>query len=220
MSNIEYELHEKIHAIIINPYLKWEDFISNCDLIKKYNIRNISTSLNYLSYLKKAMSNYSVNINALISYPFADLPISFIEEFVGFAKDKGANCIEYMPNFINLSKGNIDTFGLEIEMVKRSEIPITIIINKSKLEKELFVKAIEISLELGINSFQFGDGFGPPISTLDVDEILKIISKKKHIKIVGGIKKLTQVIDLFDSGITCVGTSNFSEIFAEVRNIK
>ena len=219
MSNIEYELNEKIHAIIINPYLKWEDFISNCDLIKKYNIRNISTSLNYLSYLKNAMSNHSVNINALISYPFADLPISFIDEFVGFAKDKGANRIEYMPNFINLSKRNIDTFGLEIEMVKRSEIPVTLIINKSKLDKELFVKTIEISMELGIKSFQFGDGFGPPISTIDIDEILKIISKENHIKIVGGIKKLTQVIDLFDSGITCVGTSNFSEIFEEVRII-
>ncbi len=219
MSNIEYELNEKIHAIIINPYLKWDDFISNCDLIKKYNIKNISTSLNYLSYLKDAMSNHSVNINALISYPFADLPISFIDEFVGFAKDKGANRIEYMPNFINLSKKNIDTFGLEIEMVKRSEIPVTLIINKSKLDKELFVRTIEISIELGIKSFQFGDGFGPPISTLDVDEILKIISKKNHIKIVGGIKKLTQVIDLFDSGISCVGTSNFSEIFEEVRII-
>ena len=217
MSNIEYELNEKIHAIIINPYLKWEDFISNCDLIKKYNIRNISTSLNYLSYLKNAMSNHSVNINALISYPFADLPISFIDEFVGFAKDKGANGIEYMPNFINLSKRNIDTFGLEIEMVKRSEIPVTLIINKSKLDKELFVKTLEISIELGIKSFQFGDGFGPPISTIDIDEILKIISKKNHIKIVGGIKNLNQVIDLFDSGITCVGTSNFNEIFEEVR---
>jgi len=128
MSNIEYELNEKIHAIIINPYLKWDDFISNCDLIKKYNIRNISTSLNYLSYLKNAMSNHSVNINALISYPFADLPISFIEEFVGFAKDKGANGIEYMPNFINLSKRNTDTFGLEIEMVQSSQIPVTIIL--------------------------------------------------------------------------------------------
>ena len=219
MSNIEYELNEKIHAIIINPYLKWDDFISNCDLIKKYSIRNISTSLNYLSYLKNAMSNHSVNINALISYPFADLPISFIDEFVGFAKDKGANRIEYMPNFINLSKRNIDTFGLEIEMVKRSEIPVTLIINKSKLDKELFVKTIEISMELGIKSFQFGDGFGPPISTKDIDEILKIISKENHIKIVGGIKNLTQVIDLFDSGITCVGTSNFNEIFEEVRII-
>ena len=219
MSNIEYELNQKIHAIIINPYLKWDDFISNCDLIKKYNIKNISTSLNYLSYLKNAMSNHSVNINALISYPFADLPISFIDEFVGFAKDKGANRIEYMPNFINLSTRNIDTFGLEIEMVKRSAIPVTLIINKTKLDKELFVKAIEISLELGIKSLQFGDGFGPPISAIDVDEILKIISKKSFIKIVGGMKKLSQVIDLFDSGINCVGTSNFSEIFEEVRII-
>ena len=52
---------------------------------------------------------------------------------------------------------------------------------------------IEISLELGITSFQFGDGFGPPMSALDVDEILKIISKKSLIKIVGGIKRLNRV---------------------------
>jgi len=52
MPNIEYELNEKIHAIIINPYLTWEDFCANCDLIKKYNIKNISTSLNYLDDFK------------------------------------------------------------------------------------------------------------------------------------------------------------------------
>jgi len=41
MPNIEYELNEKIHAIIINPYLTWEEFSANCDLIKKYiNIRS------------------------------------------------------------------------------------------------------------------------------------------------------------------------------------
>jgi len=49
MPNIKYELNEKIHAIIINPYLSWEDFCVNCDLIRKYNIKNISTSLNYLT---------------------------------------------------------------------------------------------------------------------------------------------------------------------------
>ena len=50
-----------------------------------------------------------------------------------------------------------------------------------------------------------------------INEILKIISKENHIKIVGGIKNLTQVIDLFDSGITSVGTSNFSQIFEDIR---
>ncbi len=217
MPNIGYELNERIHAIIINPYLTWEDFCANCDLIKKYNIKNISTSLNYLADFKNRLSNYSANINILISYPLADLPVLFIDELVCFAKDKGANGIEYIPNFINLSKRNLETFASEIEQVKLSGLPITIIINKSKLQDEVFSNAIEICLELGIKNFQFGDGFGPPITSNNVAEILKIIGSQNQIKIVGGIKKLTQVIDLFDNGIDYVGTSNFCEIFQEVK---
>ena len=79
--------------------------------------------------------------------------------------------------------------------------------------------AIEISLELGIKNFQFGDGFGPPITSNDVAEILKITGSHNQIKVVGGIKKLTQVIDFFDNGISSVGTSNFCEIFQEVKVI-
>jgi len=219
MSNIEYELNEKIHATIINPYLTWENFCANCDLIKKYNIKNISTSLNYLDDFKSRLSNYSANINTLISYPLADLPISFIEELVNFAIDKGANGIEYIPNFINLSKRNLETFAAEIEQVKLSGLPVSIIINKSKLQKEVFYNAIEISLELGIKNFQFGDGFGPPITSNDVAEILKITGSQNQIKVVGGIKKLKEVIDFFDNGINCVGTSNFCEIFQEIKVI-
>ena len=219
MSNIEYELNEKIHATIINPYLTWGDFCANCDLIKKYNIKNISTSLNYLADFKTCLNNYSLNINALISYPLADLPVTFIEELVNFAKDKGANGIEYIPNFINLSKRNLEAFAAEIEQVKLSGLPVSIIINKSKLQKEVLYNAIEISLELGIKNFQLGDGFGPPITSNDIAEILKITGSQNQIKVVGGIKKLTQVIDLFDNGISCVGTSNFCEIFQEVKVI-
>ena len=219
MPNIEYELNKKIHAIIINPYLTWDDFCLNCNLIKNYNIKNISTSLNYLTDLKNCLGNYNANINALISYPLADLPVSFIEELVCYAKDKGAKGIEYIPNFIKLSKKNLDIFAAEIEQVKLSGLPLTIIINKSKLEKEVIYNAIKISLELGIKNFQFGEGFGPPITSQDVAEILKITGKQNQIKIVGGIKKLKQVIDLFDAGINCIGTSNFCEIFQEVKVI-
>ena len=166
---------------------------------------------------KNLLDNYSANINALISYPLADLPVSFIEELVCFSKDKGATGIEYVPNFINLSKRNLETFATEIEKVKLSGLPVSIIINKSKLQKEVLYNAIEISLELGIKNFQFGDGFGPPITSNDVAEILKITGSQNQIKVVGGIKKLTQVIDLFDNGINCVGTSNFCEIFQEVK---
>ena len=219
MINIDYELNEKIHATIINPYLSWDELNANCDLIQKYNIRNVSTSLNFLSHIKNALSNHKVNINTLISYPFADLPAEFIDEFVCYSKDAGANGIEYTPNFLYLSKNNLNTFATEIESINSSELPVTIIINKKKLDEKLFKKAVEISLELGITNFQFGDGFGAPISNVDIVEILKFLGNQNSIKIVGGIKKLSQVVDLFDSGIDCIGTSNFNEIFKEIKRI-
>ena len=219
MFNIDYELNEKIHAIIINPYLSLEELNANCDLIQKYNIRNVSTSLNFLSPIKDALNNHKVNINTLISYPFADLPVDFIDEFICYAKDNGASGIEYTPNFLNLSKNDLNSFASEIESINDSELPVTIIVNKTKLDKELFEKAIEISLELGITNFQFGDGFGPAISKVDIVEILKFIGNQNSIKVVGSIKTLTQVVDLFDSGIDCIGTSNFNEIFKEIRLI-
>ena len=219
MFNIDYELNEKIHAIIINPYLSLEELNANCDLIQKYNIRNVSTSLNFLSPIKDALNNHKVNINTLISYPLADLPLDFIDEFVCYAKDNGARGIEYTPNFLKLSKNDLNSFASEIERINASELPVTIIVNKTKLDKKLFEKAIEISLELGITNFQFGDGFGAPISSIDIVEILKFLGNQNSIKIVGGIKKLSQVIEIFDSGIDCVGTSNFNEIFKEIRLI-
>ena len=106
---------------------------------------------------------------------------------------------------------------MEIESINASELPVTIILNKKKLDNEVFQTVIEISLELGITSFQFGDGFGAPISHEDIVEILKLFGKQNSIKIVGGIKKLSQVIDLFDLGIDCVGTSHFNEIFKEIK---
>ena len=77
--------------------------------------------------------------------------LTFIEELVCFAKDKGATGIEYIPNFINLSKRNLETFAAEIEQVKLSGLPVSIIINQSKLQEEVLFRAIEISLELRIN---------------------------------------------------------------------
>ena len=58
------------------------------------------------------------------------------------------------------------------------------------------------------------------MSKIPVNEIYKINSNEKFIKIVGGIKKLSQVIDLLDYGINCVGTSNFNDLFEEVKTFK
>ena len=97
-------------------------------------------------------------------------------------------------------------------------MPITLIFNKRKLSKEVFNKAINLSLELGIENFQFGDGFGQYLRVNEIKEILNLLGKNNFIKIVGGIKTIADVKETLDAGADCVGTSYYHDIFLELKN--
>ena len=217
-SNKDYEFNEKIHSILLNPYLSKESFASNINLIKKYNIKTISTSLNFLPYVKDIFPLSNIKINTLISYPFGDLPNNFVQELILYAKDAGSESIEYTPKFFALSNNNDEEFAKDIEDISKFDLPITLIFNKRKLSKEIFNKAINISLELGIQNYQFGDGFGQYLGVIEIKEIMSLLGKSNFIKIVGGIKTLADVKDTLEAGADCIGTSYYHDIFQELKN--
>ena len=217
-SNKDYEFNEKIHSILLNPYLSKESFQINIDLIKKYNIKNISTSLNFLFYIKDIFPLSNIKINTLISYPFGDLPNKFVQELILYAKDAGSQGIEYTPKFFTLSNNNEEEFAKDIENISKLDLPITLIFNKRQLSDEVFSKAINISLELGIANFQFGDGFGQYLGIKEIKNIAKILGKNNFIKIVGGIKTISDVKETLDAGADCIGTSYYHDIFQELKN--
>tara|TARA_Y100001978_G_scaffold96484_1_gene86517 strand:+ start:652 stop:1305 length:654 start_codon:yes stop_codon:yes gene_type:complete len=217
MSNIKYELNEKINAILINPFLSTEEFNINCNLIKKYNIKNVSTSLNYLSYIKNSFENYKVKINTFISYPLADFPDILIDQVIDYAIDEGADGIEYLPKFFNLSMNEDEKFANNIEKIAKKELPITLIFNKNRMQEDNFNKAINISLDLGVKFFQFGDGFGTTLNSIELKRIKRLLDDKRSIKVVGNIKDIKSAIELFDSGADNIGTSYFSQIFKSIK---
>mgnify|MGYP001426515517 CR=1 FL=1 len=217
-SNKDYEFNEKIHSILLNPYLSKESFQINIDLIKKYNIKNISTSLNFLFYIKDIFPLSNIKINTLISYPFGDLPNNFVQELILYAKDAGSQGIEYTPKFFTLSNNNEEEFAKDIENISKLDLPITLIFNKRQLSDEVFSKAINISLELGIANFQFGDGFGQYLGIKEIKNIAKILGKNNFIKIVGGIKTISDVKETLDAGADCIGTSYYHNIFQELKS--
>ena len=217
MSQNDYEFNEVIHATLLNPYLSKENFQINCELITKYNIRNISTSLYFLKYLKDSINYKNCKINALISYPLADIPSKFLSEIINYAKEFGANSIEFLPRFFYLSDSKEEDFAREIEILIQSGLPITLIFNYRKLDKDILSKAINICLEMGIENFQFGDGFGPYINKNDFDQIMKLIGYKSKLKITGGIKHLDQGIEILNLGASSIGTSDFHMIFKDLK---
>ena len=217
-SNKDYEFNKKIHSILLNPYLSKESFEQNINIIKKYNIKNITTSLNFLPYVKDNFLSSNIKITTLISYPFGDLPNNFVQELIHYAKDAGSEAIEYVPKFFTLSNNKDDEFARDIENVSKLDLPITLIFNKKQLSKEIFTQAINISLELGIASFQFGDGFGQYLGVNEIKEIMNLLGKNNFIKVVGGIKTIANVKEILDAGAYCIGTSYYHDIFQELKN--
>ena len=217
MSNYKYEFNEKISAILINPYLSSDEFSNNCNLIKKYNIKNISTTLNYINYLKNFFENYKIKVNGLISYPLADCPNQLLDQVIDYAIDKGADGIEYLPKFFYLSENEDEKFATNIERVTKRGLPITLIFNKKRMPKDVLNKAINISLDLGIQFFQFGDGFGTTLNSYDLKEIKRLLDDKRHIKVVGNLRDIESVIELLDNGADNIGTSYFYEIFESIK---
>jgi len=217
MSNIKYELNEKINATLINPFLSTDDFNINCNLIKKYNIKNVSTTLNYLSHLKNSFENYKVKINTFLSYPLADFPDILLDQVIDYAIDEGADGIDYLPKFFNLSKNEDEKFANNIEKIAKKELPINLIFNKNRMQKDIFNKAINISLDLGVKFFQFGDGFGATLNSNELKEIKRLLDEKRSIKVVGNIKDVKSAIELLDNGADNIGTSYFSQIFQSIK---
>ena len=220
MSENDYDFNEVIHATLLNPYLSKETFHNNCELIMKYNIRNISTSLNFLKYLKDSINYKNCKINALISYPLADMPSKFLSEIVNYAKEFGANGIEFLPRFFDLSDSKEEDFAREIEILIKSGLAITLIFNYHRIDKNILSKAINICLEMGIENFQFGDGFGPNINKNDIDQIIKLIGHNSKLKIREGIKNLDQVLEILNHGASSIGTSEFHSIFKNLKLFK
>ena len=217
MSKCSYEFNEIISATLINPFLSLDEFNINCNLIKKYNIRNISTSLNYLSDLRNYFENYRVNISVLISYPLSDCPDFLIDQIIDYAIEKGANGIDYLPKFFYLSKNEDEKFANNIEIISKKKLPLNLIFNKDRMQKETFNKAINISLELGVKFFQFGDGFGTTLNIFDLKKIQELFDENRKIKVVGNIRDIESVIELLNNGADNIGTTSFHEIFKSIE---
>ena len=217
MSKCSYEFNEIISATLINPFLSLDEFNINCNLIKKYNIRNISTSLNYLSDLRNYFENYRVNISVLISYPLSDCPDFLIDQIIDYAIEKGANGIDYLPKFFYLSKNEDEKFANNIERISKKKLPLNLIFNKYRMQKETFNKAINISLELGVKFFQFGDGFGTTLNIFDLKKIQELFDENRKIKVVGNIRDIESVIELLNNGADNIGTTSFHEIFKSIE---
>ena len=208
-----------IYQAILNPHLDKEMLVQICDSSKQNSFAGLCTSLSHLSIARERLGSKSTTkLISVISFPFGFIPNNNKLKEAEYAIEKGAEELDFVPNYFALKEGNIELFAEEINQISELGIPVRVIIDANTIfnSSKLSI-AIDALIDAGAIGIQIGNGFGPSVSKEQTNHVSKIVKNRCSIKTVGGIKTFDQAIEIIEAGSTYIGTSFGFEITQEQK---
>jgi len=208
-----------IHQAILNPHLEKEILVQICDGSKQNGFAGLCTSLSHLSIARERLGSKSTTkLISVIAFPFGFIPTSNKLKEAEYAIEKGAEELDFVPNYFALKEGNIELFAEEINQLSELGIPVRVILDANTLlTSSKLSLAINASIDAGATGIQIGNGFGPAVTKHQTQKVYEIVKNRCSIKFVGGIKTFDQAIEMIEAGSTFIGTSFGFEIVKEKK---
>ena len=208
-----------IYQAILNPHLDKEILVRLFDASKQNNFAGLCTSLSHLSIARESLGkNSTTKLITVIAFPFGFIPTYNKLKEAEYAIEKGAEELDFVPNYFALEEGNIELFSEEINEISELGLPLRVIFDTNTLSNSSKLPlAINASIEAGATGIQIGNGFGQAVTKNQASKVSGIVKDRISIKAVGGIKTFDQAIELIEAGSTYIGTSFGFEITQEQK---
>ena len=208
-----------IHQAILNPHLEKEVLVQYCDGSKQNGFAGLCTSLSHLAIARERLGSKSTTkLISVIAFPFGFIPTYNKLKEAEYAIEKGAEELDFVPNYFALKEGNIELFAEEINQISELGIPVRVIIDSNIiLTSSKLPLAINASIDAGATGIQIGSGFGTAITKKETHKVSEIVKNRCSIKAVGGIKSFDHAIEIIEAGATNIGTSFGFEITHEQK---
>ncbi len=212
------DLAPLIHQAALNPLLDQEKLYQICDSARGFNFSGLCTNLNQLPLARNRLgSSGPTKLIAPIAFPFGTIP-SFLKKVEAeWAASEGADELDVVPNFSALSQKQAEVFGEELASICAVGLPVRVILNMSQLNPEELSLAIDAALDAGVSGIQNGNGFGPPVTTKDIHDLVELVHGRCSIKAVGGLKTLQHALEIVKAGATLIGTSSGIDLVQKLR---
>ena len=203
-----------IYQAVLNPHLDKEMLVQICDTSKQNGFAGLCTCLSHLPFARERLGSKSATkLVSVIAFPFGFIPTYNKIKEAEYAIEKGAEELDFVPNYFALQEENIELFAEEISQITECGIPVRVILDANTLlNKSKLSLAINASIDAGANGIQIGNGFGPAITKNQTQRVSEIVRNRCSVKAVGGIKTFTQAIEIIEAGSTYIGTSFGFEI--------
>lgn len=196
---------------LLRPEATVDDIRRHCEEAIRYGVYSVCINPSFINLAKEALRGSDIKVTTVIGFPLG-MTLSKVKVYEAIeAVLMGADELDIVMNIGMARSGNWDYVRGELSEIICATKGIThkIIIESCFLSDEEKIKAAQTVIEVGGEFVKTSTGFGPKGAVAeDVRLLRSAIGDRCGIKAAGGIKTLSQVIELIDAGATRIGTSH------------
>ncbi len=206
----------------LKPDVLTEDIYNLCREAVDYRFFSVCVNPSLIMVCKKNLIGSSVKVCSVISFPLgATITASKIEE-THQAINMGANELDMVINISHLKERRIKQMIDEIESIAQvchdQKVKLKCIIETCLLCYEEKVLAALIIKKAGADFVKTSTGFSKSGAKVEDVRLLRmVVGSKFGVKASGGIKNLSQAIDLVSAGASRIGSSSSVGIVSEIE---
>lgn len=166
-------------------------------------------------YIQKALKiNSTTNITTVIDFPLGYSGLTSKLCQANLALEQGALEIDLVASVPHIKNGDLQLYANEISAIKKlmPDNILKVIIETSLLSPTEIITASNICESSGADFVKTSTGYGSRGATLDDIKLIHQGAPSTKIKASGGIKTLSQALELIDSGVSRIGSSSSKQI--------
>ncbi|MGB9833697.1 MAG: deoxyribose-phosphate aldolase [bacterium] len=212
-------LPQFIDHTLLKPEASEEDVLRLCREAIKVKFYSVCLHPCWVPIARKELGDSGVQLGTVVGFPLgANSSDTKLEEALWCAK-QGATEIDMVMNIGFLKSGHYNACTEEItRIVEKTRLPIKVIIETCLLTEEEKVLATLMVAEAGAAFVKTSTGFSAGGATVEDVRLLRFAAQEKlKVKASGGIRTLTQALEMIQAGADRIGTSSGIKIIEEAK---
>ncbi len=213
------ELAAYFDHTILKPDATAENVRKICDEALSHHFFSVCVNPVHVGLVREALTGSDVKVCSVVGFPLgANTPGLKALETRQAVKD-GAGEIDMVINVGALKSGDLDWVSKDIEAVVTAAkgALVKVIIETCLLSREEKIQACEVSRNAGAHFVKTSTGFAGGGATVEDVALMKsIVGDDLKVKASGGIKNLSDTLDMIKAGADRIGASAGVAIMKEM----
>ena len=209
-------LERAIESTLLRPDANEKEIEFLCKQALSYNFLGVCVNPTHVALAHSILTGSQTRLVTVVGFPLGANEAEIKQLEAQKAVGKGAQEIDMVLSIGALKDRKFHLIEKEISSIIKLGVTVKIIIETGILNFDEMRTAVQCAVSSGAHYIKTSTGYGPRgASVQDVEFLREIMPETMGIKASGGIKNLTQAMELLNAGAERLGTSTAETIIIE-----